>query len=64
MLRESLAESGFEPLTIESMCKNLTTENYSYMLRESLAEVGLKPLTIGSMGKNLTIDLSCTSTQK
>ena len=55
-LSESLAEGGFEPLTIGSMRKNLTTERYPYSLSESLAEGGFEPLTIGSMCKNLTTD--------
>ena len=47
-LGESLAERGFEPLTIGSMRKNLTTESYPHTLGESLAERGFEPLTINA----------------
>ena len=62
MLSESLADGGFEPLTIGSMRNNLTTNSCSCMLSESLAEVALEPLTIGSMRNNVTNEsYSCFS---
>ena len=43
---ESLDEGGFEPLTIESMRKNLPAESYPNTSSESLDEDEFKPLTI------------------